>query len=79
MNNPELYNNDMAQHLLRHRDKCLEKDICAFCNISLSSVAFEDFISIEECFISSLCQQCQDEVFEEDRNDQIKLNITEEE
>ena len=40
-------------------------DICAFCKTDLSSIVFNDWESIDESLISSLCQNCQDETFKE--------------
>ena len=40
-------------------------DICAFCEKDLSRTAFKDWKSVDESLISALCQECQDETFEE--------------
>ena len=40
-------------------------DLCAYCKTDLSCTAFNDWESVDESLISSLCQNCQDETFKE--------------
>ena len=42
-----------------------ELKFCAFCEKDLSRTAFKDWKSVDESLISALCQECQDETFEE--------------
>ena len=39
--------------------------ICPFCKLQFNLNDFRDALSIREFEISGLCQNCQDEVFEE--------------
>ena len=40
-----------------------KKGLCPFCEKPIGK--FRDELSIQECRISGLCQQCQDEIFGE--------------
>ena len=42
-----------------------ERGECAFCGERVRMEEFKDEISLKEFSISSLCQDCQDEVFKE--------------
>lgn len=45
-----------------NRKKVIENNICAFC--VEPNFEFKDTLSIQEYGISGLCQNCQDEVFD---------------
>jgi hypothetical protein len=47
----------------RHRSKCLREQTCVMCGGEAK--VFEDGVSENEYMRSALCQQCQDDVFEE--------------
>lgn len=54
----------MAQALYgRMRSESIQEDICLRCN--QPAVEFTDDLSRSEYRISGLCQQCQDEIFNE--------------
>ena len=40
-------------------------DLCAFCKQDLSKSVYNDWASVDESLISSLCQTCQDDTFVE--------------
>ena len=45
--------------------KRIENNVCPFCDERINLNDFKDELSVEEYGISGLCQQCQDEIFEE--------------
>jgi hypothetical protein len=47
----------------RHRSKCLKNQTCVMCGGEAK--VFEDSVSENEYIRSAMCQQCQDDVFEE--------------
>jgi len=45
--------------------KLTENNICATCKKPIDLNKFKDILSIKEYKISGMCQQCQDELFDE--------------
>ena len=41
--------------------------ICPFCKLQITLNDFRDILSVKEYNISGLCQNCQDDVFEENK------------
>lgn len=45
--------------------KRIQQNLCPFCGEKIRMISFRDALSVKEYQISGLCQQCQDDFFEE--------------
>ena len=45
--------------------KRIQQNLCPFCREKIRMNSFRDALSVKEYQISGLCQQCQDDFFEE--------------
>lgn len=45
-----------------------EKQICVYCHATISIDTFRDELSVEEYLLSTLCQECQDNVFKPNKD-----------
>jgi hypothetical protein len=62
-NNQFSHPSTKLQKLRREIEKQIQLRRCTWCQTSVKQ--FKDRISVKEYFISGLCQNCQDETFEE--------------
>ena len=51
------------------RNYGIKNNICTNCGNSVNLSSFKDAISIKEYGISGFCQECQDEIFTENKED----------
>ena len=51
------------------RNYCVKNNICTNCGKSINLSSFKDALYVKEYTISGICQECQDEIFEEDKED----------
>jgi hypothetical protein len=48
-----------------NKEVSIDLDTCVFCGNQVDIEGFKDAESVKEFYISGLCQQCQDRIFEE--------------